>query len=84
MLPSRKQRREMARKFGLVKKNMPFKEWTEKLDRSIKAGQAIHQAHLQYNYNKQLNANRKEDQSDSTELSWNDVVKETLDDSPSE
>ena len=54
MLPSRKQRREMARKFGLVKKDMNFKEWSSQLSRSIQAGQLIHQTNLQEQHNRQL------------------------------
>ena len=53
MLPSRKQRREMARKFGLAKKTN-FKEWSERLSRTIKAGQAIHEQNLQDNHNRNL------------------------------
>ncbi len=53
MLPSRQQRREMARKFGLSKKTN-FKEWSERLSRSIQAGQAIHNQNLQDNHNRNL------------------------------
>ena len=81
MLPSRRQRREMARKFGLVKKDLTFKQWSEQLERSIRAGQAIHQAHLQENHNRQLKANKKEDQSQSTDLEWSDIVKRDNNDS---
>jgi len=81
MLPSRKQRREMARKFGLVKRDISYKEWTQQLERSIRAGQAIHQAHLQENHNRQLKASKKEDQSQSTDLEWSDIVKPDSNDS---
>ena len=54
MLPSRKQRREMARKFGLTKKNQNFTKWAQQLDRSVKAGQMIHQINLQEQRNKQI------------------------------
>ena len=75
MLPSRKQRREMARKFGLVKKDLTFKQWSEQLERTIAAGQVIHQAHLQENHNRLLKKSKKEEQANSTELAWSDIVK---------
>jgi len=71
----------MARKFGLVKRDISYKEWTQQLERSIRAGQAIHQAHLQENHNRQLKASKKEDQSQSTDLEWSDIVKPDSNDS---
>jgi hypothetical protein len=73
MLPSRKQRREMARKFGLVKKDMNFKEWSAQLSRSIKAGQIIHQKNLQDQHNRQLKA--QEDVSEKVDIEIPDTEK---------
>lgn len=62
----------MARKFGLVKKDLTFKQWSEQLERTIRAGQVIHQAHLQENHNRQLNI--KKGQEESGSISWSDIV----------
>ena len=76
MLPSRKQRREMARKFGLVKKNPSFKAWGEQLNRTVKAGEIIHQAHLQDNHNNQLKTSKENTQTEE-KIEWSDVVSNT-------
>lgn len=64
MLPKRSQRRKMAKQVGLLKKTK-FKDWSEKLDRSIKAGQLIHQMNLQDAHNKQLRDNQQEEKSNN-------------------
>ena len=62
-MPSRKQRRVMARKFGLVKKDISFKDWSQQLERSVSAGQAIHRNNLQEMHN-----NRLKEKSEITEI----------------
>ena len=74
MLPSRKQRREMARKFGLTKKNQNFTKWAQQLDRSVKAGQMIHQINLQEQHNRQI-----KDELGSQVSIFNDSESETVD-----
>lgn len=68
MLPSRKQRREIARQFGLAKKTN-FKQWSDRLERTIKAGQAIHDQNLQENHNRnlKLKASKAEEKQESAQ-----------------
>jgi hypothetical protein len=46
-LPSRRERRALAKKFGLIKKNETLKERSERTMRSLEMGKMIHLAHLE-------------------------------------
>ena len=46
-IPSRKQRRALAKQFGLTKKKESFTQWTERIKRSQEFGKMLHLQHLQ-------------------------------------
>lgn len=51
-IPSRRQRREIAKKFGLTKEKESFAQWTERIKRSREFGKALQLQHLQEIENK--------------------------------
>lgn len=54
-LPSRKERKALAKKLGLIKKKESFKEMTARFARAQEFGRMIHMQHLQ-NIQNELNA----------------------------
>ncbi len=54
-LPSRKERKALAKKLGLKKKKESFKEMVERFGRSQEYGKMIHLQHLQNQENSRIN-----------------------------
>jgi len=65
-LPSRKERRALAKALGLVKKKESFKEMMERITRSQELGKQIHLQHLQNIENQR----REEEESKKEQTSW--------------
>lgn len=61
--PSRRERRALAKQFGLVKntKNESLKEYVERVRRAQELGKQIHLYHLQQQENDRLNPDQKEE-----------------------
>jgi hypothetical protein len=59
--PSRRERKALAKQFGLVKKKETLKEWYARTSRSIELGKQIHLYHLQQQENNRLNPDQKEE-----------------------
>lgn len=68
-IPSRRERRALAKKLGLVKKNESLKEYLERSKRSREFGNQIHLQHLQNqeNYRINLEANKELEQNPPTD-----------------
>jgi hypothetical protein len=46
-IPTRRQRRELAKQFGLNKEKESFTQWSERIKRSQEFGKMLHLQHLQ-------------------------------------
>lgn len=66
-LPSRKERKALAKAFGLVKKNESFKERMERITRSQEIGKQIHLQHLQDIENHRI---KEEEVKENNQTSW--------------
>ncbi len=55
-IPSRRERRAIARKFGLTKKKESLKEYVERVGRAQEFGKQIHLQHLQNQENLRINS----------------------------
>ena len=73
-LPSRSQRRKLAKKLGLIKKET-FIERSERIQRSLKMGNKIHMKHLENIENKRLN----QEESKNTILSEENNISQNRD-----
>jgi hypothetical protein len=81
-LPSRRERRALARALGLVKKKETFKETMERFTRSQELGKQIHLQHLQ-NIENQRKAEEESKQKEET--SWEQQeLKKTISESNTE
>jgi hypothetical protein len=60
--PSRRERKALAKQFGLVKKKETLKEWYARTSRSIELGKQIHLYNLQQQENARLNPDQKEEE----------------------
>lgn len=60
--PSRRERKALAKQFGLVKKKESLKEYVERIRRSQELGKQIHLYNLQQQENARLNPNQKEEE----------------------
>jgi len=58
-LPSRKERKALAKKLGLKKKKESFKEMVERFGRSQEYGKMLHLQHLQNQENSRINLEEK-------------------------
>jgi hypothetical protein len=58
-LPSRKERKALAKKLGLKKKKESFKEMVERFGRAQEFGKMIHLQHLQNQENSRINLDEK-------------------------
>jgi hypothetical protein len=55
-IPSRRERRAIARKFGLTKKKESLKEYSERIGRAQEFGKQIHLQHLQNQENLRIHS----------------------------
>lgn len=71
-IPSRKERRALAKKLGLVKKKETFKETMERFARSQEMGKMLHLQHLQNieNQRKLEESQKQENPPAQTPTSW--------------
>jgi hypothetical protein len=60
--PSRRERRALARQFGLTKKKESLKEYSERIARAQELGKQIHLYHLQNQENARLNPGQFEEE----------------------
>lgn len=58
-LPSRKERKALAKKLGIKKKKESFKEMVERFGRAQEFGKMIHLQHLQNQENSRINFEEK-------------------------
>jgi|LakMenE01Jun11ns_1017448.scaffolds.fasta_scaffold8980061_1 hypothetical protein len=58
-LPSRKERKELAKKLGIKKKKETFKEMVERFGRAQEYGKMLHLQHLQNQENSRINLEKK-------------------------
>lgn len=73
-LPSRKERKALAKKLGLKKKKESFKEMIERFGRAQEYGKMIHLQHLQNIENSRNNFDQnleKEEQKPTDSSDWN-------------
>jgi len=66
-LPSRKERKALAKKLGLVKKKESFKEMMSRIGRAQEFGKMLHMQHLE-NIQNQLNPKAEVDSEAAEEL----------------
>jgi len=78
--PSRKERKALAKQFGLVKKKETLKEWYARTSRSLELGKQIHLYNLQQQENARLNPDQKEEElfSDLFTQSFEETIEETI------
>lgn len=71
MSQSRRQRRQMAKQFGLLGKKESFDEMRERIRRAQQMGQQIHLKNLENNKNSQIEAQRAREVSIQEEMAKN-------------
>ena len=71
MSQSRRQRRQMAKQFGLLGKNESFDEMRERIRRAQQMGQQIHLKNLENNKNSQIEAQRAREVAIQEEIARN-------------
>jgi hypothetical protein len=74
--PSRRERRALAKQFGLTKKKESLKEYSERVSRAQQLGKQIHLYHLQNQENARLNP--EESDESLTPLFLNEPLEETI------
>lgn len=66
-IPSRRERRALAKKLGLTGKKESLKQFTERTKRSAEFGKQIHLQHLQNQENNRINLESKLDEIEEKE-----------------
>jgi hypothetical protein len=82
-LPSRKERKALAKAFGLVKKKESFKERMERITRSQEIGKQIHLQHLQ-NMENQRREEEKAKEKEQTSWEQQELKKTISESNPEE